>query len=281
MKLRELEERAVSSFGISIPTGIMLESLFQPTAQRYDISREVPNVVKIDNYKIHYFNIYTLARNIVSSVTMKNKDLLYTTAELGKVLISEINTIASLYQDSKCKPVLFVPIYDKLYKSINKNKDGEPKEVMLRDYVLGVLTTNVPTLAMGVHYNNSHKLDPTSDKVLITTHMTVDLLNIRRVTNLELLESHTGKLKKHKEWYSKYHPIGKLSLQVFPFIEELLYILGDKTFTLPMKLSIRRELHKLATEKSWTTYTGKMVILNDIKKNDILKDILKDYSNNY
>jgi len=279
-----LETRTISSFGISIGTGLALEALFNVTTERYDDNRVIPDKVRVDDYTIHYFNIFTIARNIISALTVKNSvDMLYASNQLMQTLVEEVNTIHSLYDMSNCKPVLYIPDYKSLYKDINLGKTGDvvTKDYFTREYVLNNLKVASDHITMTVEHGNKHKLKPNTNKVLITTHLSVDLLNISKIKNLYLLESHTGKLKSYREWYSKLHKIGKLSLEVFPFIEEIVYILGDGGISLMMKLHIRRELHRLAMEKRWTSYTSKVVVIQHIRNDSILKDVLNNFKRSY
>lgn len=279
-----LETRTLSSFGISIGTGLALESIFDVTTERYDKTRVIPEKIRIDDYKIHYFNIFTIARNIISALTIKNSiDLLYKNHQLMQALIDEVNTINMLYDTSTCKPVLYIPDYKDVIKTINLGKIGSTitKDYYTRLYVLANLKLASEKIVMEVEHNNKHRLKANTNKVLITTHIGVDLLNVNRIRNLALLESHTGKLKSYREWYNKFHKIGKLPLEVFPFIEELVYILGDGEISLMMKLNIRRELHRLAVEKHWTSYISKVVVIQHIRNDSILKDILNNFKRSY
>jgi len=280
-----LENRTLSSFGISIGTGIMLESLFEPTFDRYDESREIPNKINVDKYNIHYYNIFTLARNVLSAIssTRIKIDTLLNNNLLMQTVVDEINTIYELYDGRKCEPVLFIPDYTKLYREMNINKDGSVinNDYMVREYILKHLKQGIQSINMSLSVNNKHILKRNAGKVMITTHIPVDLLNVVHNKNLFLLESHTGKLKGYTEFYTKLHKIGKLNLEVFPFIEEIVFILGDKAVSLPMKLAIRRELHKVAIESGWSSYTSKLVVMKHIMKNDILRSVISEYKKNY
>ena len=49
-------ERTVTSFGLSIGTGLMLESALEPTEARHDDKREIPVVINLNDYTKHYYN---------------------------------------------------------------------------------------------------------------------------------------------------------------------------------------------------------------------------------
>lgn len=279
---RILDDRTVSSFGISIGTGIALESLFDPTTERYDVDRKVPNDINPETYKVHYYNIFTLARNIVTAVHSNNYYKVMDGPTLMEVLLNEISVIASLYDNLKCEPVLFIPDYSSLYKKMNISKTGNivNKDYDLRNFIYSELKKHPIEVPMKVLYG-TYKLKPTSNSVLILTHIPSDLLNINKIKKLSLLESHTGKLKTRHDFYTKFHKIGSLDMGHFPYIEELLYVLGDKNFILPFKLTIRRELHNLALDKKWTSFTSKLIVLQDLKNNDVIGPLLKNYKRSY
>jgi len=282
----DLDNRVIGGFGVSIGTDIMLESLFVPNGKRYDESREIPNKVDLNKYSIHYYNLFTLTRNYLASFPYQErkniKMFLMKDSTLLDLVIDEVNQIATLYDGFTCKPVLFIPNYDKVYKGLNKDKDVviSDENYILMQYVLYHLKKKKYNLELDV-LANGYKLTPTSKKVIITTHIYVDLLNYFKVPNLYLLESHTGRLKDKKFFNTKYHPLGKRTLDVFPFIEELLYILGDKIISKPMKLTIRRELHNLAVENKWSSYTNRLKVLQDMYKNSILEPLVKNYKRVY
>lgn len=271
-----LLNRTLSSFGVSIPTGLMLESLFTPTATRYDNDRTVPSEVHIDKYSKHYINIYTLTRNVINAASIPKDKLnsLLRSRELLDVVIDEINIISELYNDSKCELVIYIPSYKKAFIEYGKNKDE--LAISLNHDIISYVDSFIKKndYSVGANIASGEKLPSTHDKVLITTHISYDLLNYRQIPNLELLESHTGKLKNKSLWYTKYHKIGKLDMSFFPYTAELVYILGDGVVSLPMKLSIRRELHELAIASKWTHRTNDLIVRNKLLDNKTFKPLL-------
>ena len=126
-----------------------------------------------------------------------------------------------------------------------------------------------------------YKLPRITENVLITSHIQLDYLNVKNIPNLDILQSHTGELVPTKDFNSKYHPIGSKTLEVFPFIEELYFYLGDNTLIKPVKVSLRYQLHELAITNKWNFRTTREKVVNDLKKNSELYDILKNYKHIY
>ena len=118
------KERTLTSFNVSVGTGLALESLFEPIAPRYDTTRDIPNKIKLDKYDYHLFNLMTLVRNIAGSlpgsipfdVVVKDKLFLST-------LENEINQMNSLYINTNCKLGFFYQDYPKVVEVYNKGKD--------------------------------------------------------------------------------------------------------------------------------------------------------------
>lgn len=267
--------RTMSSFPLSIGTGLMLESVFKPTSVRYDEKREIPNKVNIDNYKYHIYNIGTLVRNILSASNQKTTAETLANANFKNALIGEITTLVELYATTKCTPVIFIPNYTNVYKALNNEKIAEATVEILNNELIFKAVEKIDVSHIIAVHRDSYRLPRLEGACLITTSYPVDLLNPSM--NLTLLESHTGKLKEKWEWYSKYHKIGSKDMSVFPFMEVLLYFLGDTTMISPCNLSIRNELHKVALASNWTSRTTRDKVIADIYKNTTLKDIYGKY----
>lgn len=273
-------DRIYSSFPLSIGTGIALESLFSNTIDRYDPKRVIPNKLNVDDYKYHYFSLYTLARNIISSSNHKNKLEVITNKGFLPTVLEEINIINSLYINTKCKPVIYFPDYEKISKYLNAGKDTQASKAFEEIIMIRNALKKIPSLS-SLEVITDIKLPKVQEKALITTSMSVDLLNVHNVRQLALLESHTGKLKLPIDWNTKYHPIGTKPMAVFPFLENLLFVLGDKTTVNPMKLGIRLQLFQLAFDNNWTGKTTQDKVMFDLNKNIELKKIITSYKKLY
>jgi hypothetical protein len=274
-----LSNRTMSSFPLSIGTGLALESVFENTIDRYDSDRVIPNRIDINEYRYHVFNIFTIARNILNSVPNKDKDNIIASKEFLTVLLEEISVLETLYSDTKCQPVIFIPNYKTVYSSLNKGKDtGITKSYVETEKMVNTIKKIEKELTIAT-VKDSYKLPSLNGNVLITTSYTNDLLiNLKNYT---LLESHTGKLKSKYEFNTKYHKLGKKDILMIPFYEELLYILGDNYLVRPMKLTLRLELRELAIANDWTPRTTREKVLYDLKKSEKLSEALKGYKKIY
>ena len=263
MKNEIFKEKETSSFPVAIGTGLALESMFDPVIDPYDPDREIPNKVELKDYKYHIWNIYTIIRNLLHSVAEKDKISLITDKNFTKELNQEIDTLVNLYNNTDLTVVIFIPDYDKVMDSFNKHKVSEFTKPMVellavRDYLKNYTPDGLINTITG-----GFNIPRMEGNILLTTHLTVDLLN--QHNKITLLESNTGKVKSKYEWYTKYHPIGKRDLDTIPMVEEVLYILGDHNMVIPAPLTTRLELYQVAIDRRWTSKTTREKIVADLR----------------
>ncbi len=277
--MNPFELRVMASFPLSIPTGLALESIFEPIIDRYDDKKEI-HKIKLDRYKYHVINVYTIIRNILSATeVIKKKDTLLYSSKLAETVINELEVIKNLYIGTKTEPIFIMPDYKIPLANLNFKKENHSWYYYLE--LIDKLVKRAIINNTLVKVSTEYKLPRTHENVLITSHIQLDYLNVKNIPNLDILQSHTGELIPTKNFNSKYHPIGAKTLEVFPFIEELYFYLGDNTLIKPVKVSLRYQLHELALVNKWNFRTTREKVINDLKKNSELNDILKNYKSVY
>lgn len=273
----------VGSTRTSVGTHLALESLFfKVIEEKFDPEREIPKA-NVDHYTQHVWNIYTIVRNVLHAIPHKEKIDILRDPYFPRLLANEVSAIASMYLfETECKPILFFPDYSKIYRGMNMNKkDGYTKVFEEHMLVKEALTTLKKSGKLkSINDGKGYKLPSMEGRTLITTNISVDLLN---KGSIELLESHTGAVKKKHEFNSKYHRLGEDKLENIPFQENLLYILGDKSIIKPMGVPIRREILRVAGEKQWTSRTTKEKVWADITRHGapFLRDVYNGYRSFY
>ena len=100
---------------------------------------------------------------------------------------------------------------------------------------------------------------------MILTHYPADLLPYKDFKKLDLLESHTGKLKTYINWYSKYYPISGKDMSILPFTKKLLFIFGDKYQIAPTPIKLRTSIYEVASNSNWSPLTTEKKINLDLK----------------
>jgi len=211
----------------------------------------------------------------------KDKDVLYTNKHLWETVIEECDIIAGLYDSTKCRPKLWVPNYDKVIEAYNQGRDASNmRNIMDYEFIKNAINKkNMPIYLENII--GDHKLPKEDKPCLITSSSVVDLFNVNYIPKLALIESHTGKLKNKTEWYTKYHKIGKQPMNMFPFHEELLFLLGDNHMRKLQPLPIRYELLAIAKSKNWTPRTTLEKVRSNIWTSSEITGVLKGFKRLY
>lgn len=104
------------------------------------------------------------------------------------------------------------------------------------------------------------------------THLPLDLVHRHDFGKLMLLESHTGVLKPHTQFYTKLRD-QRLEMDHIPFTPATLQIFGDSGKLFAMQSpSLRDYVAKVATDGKWTPATTQERMIFTVK-NHPLKDI--------
>ena len=276
-----LRDRTTTSFGISIGTGLMLESVFDPTKERYDKDRVIPTRVDLKKYNGWIINIHTLLRNLIGSFTTKvllddisSQDL----DKIVKEIVNEIYIIKSLCLSSNLKDnyiSILIPNYTKLLTKLNKDKDvSKIKYIQNNIKAINLFSNRLDSISKIVNTINNDIDKSLINNVLITSHYCIDLL---MNNSMSLLESHTGVLKNNHEMYTKYSKSSNLDYSRLPMMDIILYIVGDNTLVNGLKPSIKRKLVELSVSCKWTYRTTREKVLYDLDKDSELKTIKDNF----
>jgi hypothetical protein len=283
IKVGPLAERAMSSFALSIGTALAFESLFKGDRPPYDPQRVIPEHIDIKKYDEVWVNLGTLVRNIYSSVsTAQQAELqgvdLYVTME------SEIDIIRSLIDDGsmhKARVIFYVTDDARLHarhphgKIRHDTTDKQRMYTALRQVVLKEYLKrhhNIPGI-----YAFHEKLTPEHKrKALILTHDAYDLLSWPAFSELHLLESHTGLLKKRHQWYTKYTN-GKELMRI-PFNSCFMQVFGDSVHFHPFGIKDRLHVKELADRMEWTPLTtrDRLVLSFELLEDKVLGRLLHE-----
>ena len=276
---KDFGERTVGSSGISVGTHLMFEAIEEfSSIKLFDDSREITKV-SLNKYQAHVFNIYTVIRNIVNSYEkveditdiLKHKNFL-------DILIDEINNIMLVYMDTTCKLIFWCPDYTDLYKSLNNGKPDNTNVTYLKHLAIrSFLEANKEKLNQTIVYTG-YKLPHLEGDILITTNMVVDLLNDN---NLTLMETHTSVVKTKSMFNTKYKKFGNNDTGSLPFMEDLLYFMGDDVFILTAPVNVKRELLTIAKANNWTTRTTKSKVSSDLNKGPLCRAYYSNFVRKY
>lgn len=272
MTSNPLTIRTISSFPISIGTAMAMESLFLPRQEPYDPSRKIPNRVEVKHYQSIYISLATMFRNIIGALS-KEQIAVAKPSHVKEILESEIEIIYSLFQlegMNYCRPVFYYCDYQNLFKkhfhqAVRFRLDQSPAQQHITQLML--LTMKEFFKEHGEiefkHFDSEFKTS-ISERSLLLSHIPYDLLNHTKFNRLDLIESHTGKLKPRNLWYTKYYKFGNEELNTLPFLKKLLLVFGDSVMVQPMDIRFRRMLLEISRNRHWTPLTTQEKVIQDL-----------------
>lgn len=250
-------ERPMSGFNVSIGTGLALEALFTPVIEVVEGDREPPAKIDVKAYDIFYLNAMTVLRNLIS--TMKTDELVKIPAsEFYEVLEEELDFLSNLFEDNGLQSVIYLNTYTFFKKTYgDKLRKATTAKQLQIEMIMDHCAKKLKAAGRVVV---THKDVPgaKSDNALIFTHVPADLLSYSNFRNLDLLESHTGRLKSRQHWNSKYYPIPNHDMSFLPFMEYLLVTFGCNTMFKPAKMEERVKLYELMKKKNVNPLTSEL-----------------------
>lgn len=285
-----LFDRTISGFPLSVGTGLAMESIFNPQFVPIDPDRNAPPKVKLEDYTEIWINVHTLVRNIAAAA---DKFVLKTatTQEFLSVLVSEMDVIKTLFAVEgmgRCVPVFYISSYDSVYKGkiskyVKGREDGSEFGRRLAN-IMHDIEKNLKRVRLDSIRTFDLELKPTNmlTSAIIITSNPVDLVSYKNFRRLDLLESHTGKLKPRTQWSSKYHPLGNSDMSRLPWHPKLHWVFGDRSVVQPMDIKIRKAVYSLAEQCGWHAATTIAKVNQDIQlfvKEPMLQQMLLGLSN--
>ena len=283
MSLSLLAERVTSAFPLSIGTSLAFESLSDTGGTPYDPAREIPQKVDLNQYQQFWINLSTLFRNLHGAVPSSETSSLVA-EDCAQVLLQEIDVINNVLREEthlRCQPVYYISNYKSL-KSLSSTATiripNTPKQIAyykLHDRALQEVINILNTRQEPVKVFNNQIIPETRNTSLIMTHVPYDLLCYSKFNQLELIESHTGILKKRNLWYTKFYQSEELIM--IPFIEIMLKFFGDNHTFRPFPMKARKTIVDLAVDKRWTWATTDAKVRQDLgmMKDRLLGDVIK------
>ncbi len=262
---RMISERAVGQYPLSIATSLAIESAT-------GIHPEIPvTVAPITEYTELWVNLRTLFRNLLGALEGDGAKTVIPEA-VSDEMRQEMDRIDRIVAD--LNPGCTVRYYVSNYHNLAQKYPHARVRVDSTDnqkHHTKIMTLALKELLLMEHGSVQNpgqrvqvfelKLQPrTQVRTLILTHYPFDLCSAKHFGSLDLLESHTGKIKQRSQWNTKYHN-GK-DLTMIPFREDMLQIFGDTESFHPFPIEQRRELLDLAQQYTWTVLTTKDYILH-------------------
>lgn len=257
-----LSDRTTSAFLLSIGTSLSFESVFKGTNAPYDPDRPIPNKIDINNYDEIWINLFTLFRNIVSSVPSSSVSKLMPD-DIAYVLAEEVELIQDVVKmqtSDSVRVVFYTSSYQNLksnFKHAKLRDDNTEKQKQMTDLLkesIGIFYKMHALSKTFRHYKLYIKDNDTSNKkILLLSNYAFDLLSHKNFSKMDLLESHTGVLKERSKWHTKY--LDGKNMPRLPFNECFLQVFGDSQTFHPMDKVLRKDILDLAEKSNWNPLT--------------------------
>ena len=251
MNIDPTAARTLGKYPLSIATSLAIEGGLgehpdRPTGK---------NVLK--NYKLAYFNIGTLYRNLYNAVLKEDVPMLLPD-ELAAALVMELDQLERVIEtelQGKLRCEFYICDYSSMEKTfpnafLRTDQTANQKQYALLEKI--TLQHVHTVLNERIHRFNLRIKATSSVKTLMLTHYPIDLFT-PSIPDRALWESHTGAVKEKHQWYTKYFN-GK-DLTMIPFREDLLQIFGDNEHFRPMSIKYRKAIVEIAVNNGWSQVT--------------------------
>lgn len=259
--------RTLGQFPISISSSLAFEGLFgvhedHPTPP----GQQVPWV----GYEFLHINVRTLIRNCFT--TMPAQVAYGVSAyEMTEIIAEEITIIKGMLKDKitdkRFNFAFYLPSYENLPRVFpdanlrGVTTDKQKFYAALEDNVIKKLLDH---FVIGTVDHEAIQIRTTMGRgrALMLTHYPIDVLTAK-YKNYEVLESHTGRIKKQYELTNKLKSAKDAGL---PFDVMTLQMFGDTADLFkPAALNVRRTTLKIADKFNWNETTTKDRIIANIK----------------
>ncbi len=271
----ELASRTISAFPLSIGTSLAFESIFEGRMAPYDPSRSIPEHISIGDYTHMYINVVTLIRNFLGALP-REVAVGVSPVVLANGISEEIEIINSILMNEGrdvCKAVYYYSTYAPIHRLKNTHVEIRTAKTDKQKAAEHQLESTLKILFKSGIVAEVTDLIPAeyAERILMLTHHAYDLLAYKSVSKLDLIESHTGKLKGRNLWYTKLHAMGETDLSCIPFHKRMLMVFGDHTLFYPWPFKARQSVVDVAKKGKWTFATTDEKIRVDM--NAYMKDI--------
>ena len=272
LNLFDTDNRVVGDLGLSIATDLAIAGGFgeHPDRPNFD-ERPLTEYVNL------WINVSTLARNVYNSIPSDDR-LTTTSHDVTNHVLSDMEIIKTiLEQKSEVIPKFYLCHYKDITKRWDKTLFREVKTQNQINLFKLMEETNKELSKEKTIEQFDLKLKGTIHKEAILTHMPIDLLWYRDFTELALLESHTGILKKRDLWYTKFTDKGSSSN--IPFNPATLKIFGDgNNYIQQMPKKLRQTIVDIGVKRKWTWMTTEDRFKENIKleRDPVLYDLIKN-----
>lgn len=271
-----LESREKGQLPISIASSLAIESALG-IMESEDPAYKKPVTPPILEYDTLWVNLRTLFRNLHGSLARAEADKIHIDNYINALHVECLTIQAAVNEASRgqCNVVF----YGATHKSISSffpraqfKDDRTPIQHAFtaseRGAIEGLRKVWQQTQDFTFEGADVYlKSEGRGNKLLLMTHVTVDLVLTKGFNTVTLLESHTGAIKGPKLWYTKLK--GGEEMKRIPFDRATLQLFGDKAGTfVPYPKNVRDVVLKIAEEHHWNQATtkGRMLLTIEVSR---------------
>lgn len=246
-----MQHRTIGMLPMSVGTSLAIEPYLAPGAQ-IGVRPKQPKL------EVLMVNISTVIRNVIQAYDTPSRAKL-TVTQLHTDVIEDLEILYNtLPQIGIVKPEMM--LYDRQYGLLARQYPNailrsavNPNQKHLAVLEKGVITMLHSTLKQFLL--TTDKLPSSPKSIYVLTHHPVDLVDHPSgYKHLNLLESHTGKIKGMDQWHTKLTNGNELDR--IPFNRLTLQVFGDRTTDFKAhKFAYRQAVLALAEQFKWTPMT--------------------------
>lgn len=244
-------------YNVSIGTSLALETLF-------GINENIAptNPLPFTRYGCLFINVRTLIRNLHGAVAKELKTE-WTLEHYYRELLKELAAIPEIVSNQShdnLSVVYYFCKYQRLEKDYPHANLKKKRNASHYDVIENNLLNRVENLTRTGKVSVlivDHVVPLPDEKVVMMTHLPLDLIPYAQTSRVDLIETHTGVIKDRFKWYTKLNGSG---LERIPFTRKTIQIFGDgKTFSgiIPRWRSLVVEF---AEKNKWNQTTSDRII---------------------
>lgn len=238
-----------------------METLFEGIQPAYDETRAITRLEDLSTYTLYVFNTATLLRNLIRSIHYSDLTTI-SKNDIYETLLEEIEFITHFFETNNLNVKFYVNTYQYVKDTYKEKKCLRVASTDKQFYIDNIMSYCLDKLKKNDDVDVFYKDIKYSkeDRVLLFTHIAFDLLSYGNFLKLDLLESHTGKIKTRKDWWTKYHAIPDVDMSFLPMMEYFLSIFGDSTMFKPAPIKERMDLYNVMKKKGINPLTSELAL---------------------
>lgn len=252
------------ALGEKVPLSISTAMIFE--SENADYKKWEPHI---------HVNVITIIRNLLGSC---NQPLDWAKLDPLEIIPELINELIFLQNDvpmyrGDFAVTFYFPDYSKLPKQFPKGhyRKQLTERQQYEEHLIEAIRAEMLSqqkenkLDVPVQFIDT-KLNKDSRLTTLITSFPTDLMSQYQFPKLTLLETHTGRIKSRRMWYTKLNPTGDEDMSKIPFNKFTLQVFGDGKQLLSAPLKLKRAVVMMSVKNRWNSLTTEERIRQSISR---------------